>query len=122
MKNLVLIAGAAILLTGCATSGPATLPSPAGPGILSPLVDANIISEATRAKARQVQEKTKGYCGYIPTLGTLVSLFSSGGGESVAALGKAVCDAVTTAPLADGGGRLAYVKGVRIHGRFVKSR
>ena len=116
MKRFIVIAALALAVTGCATSPT----PPAGPGILSPLVDAKIISEETRAKARQVQDTTKGYCGYIPTIGTLVSLFSTTGGQSVATIGKALCDAVTTAPLADGGSRLAYVNGVRIHGKFVR--
>ncbi len=116
MKKLIPIAFA-LILAGCATSQP--LP-PAGPGILSPLVDSGVITEATRTKARQVQAETKGYCQYVPTLATLVSLFSSGVSGTVSAIGKAICDTVTTAPLADGGTRIAYVNGVRIHGKFVR--
>lgn len=105
-----------LTLAGCATNNPL----PAGRGVLSPLVDSGVITEETRTKARQVQVATKDYCGYIPTIGTLVSLFSAGVGGGVAAVASVVCDAITTAPLADGGGRLAYVNGVRIKGKFVR--
>ena len=68
----------------------------------------------------QVQAATKGYCDYVPTIGTLISMFNAGVGGTAATIGKVVCDAVTTAPLADGGGRLTYVNGVRIRGKFVR--
>ncbi len=115
--NKIIPIAFALMLAGCATSQP--LP-PSGPGLLSPLVDAGVVSEATRTKARQVQATTKGLCQYVPTLASLISLVSSGIGGSAGAIGAAVCNAVTTAPLADGGGRLAYVNGVRIHGKFVR--
>ena len=116
MRKLLLLG--AMALAGCTGTG-AIPPSP-GPGLLSPLVDSGVISEETRTKARQAQAATKNYCDYVPTIGTLIALFSAGVGGPAAAIGKIICDAVTTAPLADGGGRLAYVNGVRIYGRFVK--
>lgn len=116
MKKLILIA-LVLPLVGCGTTAP--LPS-TGPGLLSPLVNSGVITEATRIKARQVQIEAHDYCQYVPTLASLISLVSSGIGGTAAAIGKVVCDTVTTAPLADGGGRLAYVNGVRIHGKFVR--
>lgn len=117
MKSFIAITALALALAGCATSNP--LP-PSGPGLLSPLVSSGVITEETRTKARQVQATTKGICQYVPTIASLISLLSSGIGGTAAAIGATVCDAVTTAPLADGGGRLAYVRGVRIHGKFVR--
>lgn len=117
MKRFIAISALVLSLAGCGTTQP--LP-PAGTGLLSPLVTSGVITEETRTKARQVQVATKNICQYVPTLGTLISMFNGGIGGTAAAIGSAICDAVTTAPLADGGGRLAYVNGVRIHGKFVR--
>lgn len=115
MRHLIILG--TLALAGCA--GSSALP-PNVPGILSPLVDTGVITEQTRVKARQVQAKTKEYCQYIPTLASLASLFSAGVGGAAGVIGAAVCDAVTTAPLADGGTRRAYLNGVEIKGKFVK--
>ncbi len=115
MKRLIVLGSLA--LAGCA--GQAPTPS-AGPGVLSPLVSTNIISENTRTKARQVQATTKELCQFIPTLGTIAALFSVGAGAGVAAIASDVCMAVTNIPLADGGPRAAKVYGVPIKGKFVR--
>ncbi len=118
MKKILVISALALSLAGCATI--ANEPLPEGRGVLSPLVDTNLITEETRTKARQVQAKAKGICGFIPTIGTVISLFSAGIGGGAAAIGTAICDAVTSAPLADGGTRKVAVNGVPIKGKFVK--
>lgn len=116
MKKLLLLG--TLALAGCTGTG--ALPPSTGPGILSPLVSYGVISEDTRTKARQVQATTKGLCQFIPTIGTIASIFSAGIGEGVASVASGICSAVTTAPLADGGPRQAKVNGVVIRGRFVK--
>ncbi len=115
MRKILLLG--TLALAGCVNGNQ---PIPAGPGLLSPLVDSDVISAATRAKAQQVQAMTKGLCQFIPTIGTVASIFSAGIGEGVATVASGICSAVTTAPLADGGPRQAKVNGVVIRGRFVK--
>lgn len=115
MKKLLLLG--TLALVGC-TGGNAIPPS--GPGILSPLVSSGVITEETRTKARQVQATTKGLCQFIPTIGTIAAIFSAGIGAGVSAVASGICDAVTTAPLADGGPRQAKVNGVVIRGKFVR--
>ncbi len=115
MRKILLLG--TLALAGCAGT---VSPPPAGPGLLSPLVDSGVISAATRAKAQQVQATTKSLCQFIPTIGTVASIFSAGIGEGVASVASGICSAVTTAPLADGGPRQAKVNGVVIRGRFVK--
>ncbi len=106
-----------LVLTGCTGSG--ALP-PSGPGVLSPFVSANVISEETRTKARQVQATTKELCQFIPTIGTITALFSAGAGVGIAAIASDICMAVTNVPLADGGPRAAKVYGVAVKGKFVR--
>jgi len=113
MKKLLLFG--TLALAGCATVPPGA----SGPGLLAPLVDTGVITQASRDKAVQIQAAAKGYCQYVPTLGTALSLASASIGSTVALVGKAVCDAVTTAPLADGGTRRVAVNGVIIKGKFV---
>jgi len=118
MKKLLILG--TLALAGCATVPGATVPPSTSTGILSPLVTSGVITEDTRTKAKQVQAATAQYCQYIPTIGTLISLFSAGVGGPVAAIAAGICNTVTTAPLADGGRRLAVMNGVVIKGRFVK--
>ena len=114
MKRLLILG--TLALAGCATVPGQSTSS----GLLSPLVDSGVITQASRDKAKQVQASTQQYCQYVPTLGTAISLVSASIGSTVALVGKAVCDAVTTTPLADGGTRRVAVNGVVIRGRFVK--
>lgn len=115
MKKLLLLG--MLALAGCA--GGNALP-PSGPGILSPLVSSGVITEETRAKAQRVQATTKALCQFIPTIGSIAAIFSAGIGEGVGIVASGICNAVTTAPLADGGTRRAYMNGVEIKGKFVK--
>lgn len=115
MKKLLILG--TLSLAGCANLPPAT---DGGTGLLSPLVSSGVISQATRDKARQVQATTKSLCQFIPTIGTIASIFSAGIGAGVGVVATSICDAVTTAPLADGGPRQAKVYGVVVQGRFVR--
>lgn len=113
MKKLLLLG--TLSLAGCAN-----LPAPPidQPGLLSPLVSSGIITQATRDKARQVQAASAQYCQFVPTLGTAISIINGAIGAGVETIGAGICNAVTTAPLADGGKRLAYYNGVKIEGKF----
>lgn len=97
MKRPVLML--CLLLAGCATT-----PSP------------DKISE----EARKIQGYTKLFCQFVPTIGTIATILSSGTAAGITTIAKDICDAVTTMPLADGGPRAAKVYGIPIKGRFVK--
>lgn len=81
---------------------------------------------ATQAVAtvKSVQSYTQQLCKFVPTIATLTSLFNSGVGGSVASIGGAICDAVSTNPLAEGDVpgyyKAARVNGVVIKGKFTK--
>lgn len=89
---------------------------------------ANDIATDIRATTATVSEKVKEVqayavraCGYLPYAAAIVGIFNSGFSQSVSTVGSAICDAVTTAPLADGpGDRKPRVNGVAIKGQFVK--
>jgi hypothetical protein len=95
MKKLVLLG--ALALAGCATPG-------------------SVGEVSTRAK--EIQELTRTICRFVPTIGTIASILSAGSAP-VIAIANDICLAVTTAPLADGPGRIPKVRGVVIKGRFV---
>lgn len=101
MKKLIISSILALSLAGCAGS---SVPS----------------TDTITTRAKQIQSYTKLACSFIPTIATVAAILSKGASSSVASVATDICNAITTAPLADGGGRLAYVNGVRIHGQFVK--
>ena len=76
------------------------------------------------ATVKTVQTYTQQVCKFLPTAATIISLFNAGVGGSVDPVGGAICDAVTTNPLADGDEpgyyNVAKVRGVVIKGKFVK--
>lgn len=74
------------------------------------------------AKISQVQTYTKLACSFIPTVATVAKIFATGGTvDSATSVANAICNAVTTAPLADGpGDRIPRVNGVVIKGNFVR--
>lgn len=73
------------------------------------------------AKVAQVQSYATQLCSYLPTAATVVGIFNSGFAGDVAAVGSAICNAVTTRPLAEGpGDRVPRVNGVVVKGRFVQ--
>lgn len=76
-------------------------------------------SQSVNGKIAGVQSYAAKVCRYVPTAATVLSIFNSGMGSDVAVVANAICNAVTTAPLADGGPRASYVNGIRIRGHRV---
>jgi len=62
---------------------------------------------------------TRDKCNYVPTVASIISLFNSSLGAAVGTVGEAVCEAVRSAPLADGPANFR-VNGVLVKGRFVR--
>lgn len=113
MKNVAIIVAlsAGLVLAGCAknTAGNATVGgTPAGTQ-----------PAPNPSKVRQIVTAT---CGFLPTLTSVASVISASPFVPAAgAVADAICDAVTTLPLADGpGDRKPRVNGVVIEGRFVR--
>lgn len=75
-------------------------------------------------RAKEIQGYTKLACSFVPTIGTIAAILSSGASVPITTIANDICTAVTTAPLADGGPRQAKVmynnKVVVIKGRFEK--
>lgn len=97
MRKSLLIGGLALGLAGCA----------GGPGQIS-------------ESAKQIQAYTKLFCSFVPTLGTVAAILSSGTSAPFTVIAKDICDAVTNVPLADGPRRQPKAYGVVIKGSFVK--
>ena len=72
------------------------------------------------AKAKEIQGYTRLACSFVPTIGTIANILSSGAATPAVAIASDICAAVTTAPLADGPGRVPKVRGVVIKGSFVR--
>lgn len=106
-----------LVLAGC--TGVEAIAPATGPGLLSPLVDSGIVSVDTRTKAKQVQTYAITACQFEPQLASVISLVNAAAGMGVSAIGGALCNAVTSIPLADGGTRRIVVNGVRIKGRRI---
>lgn len=104
MKNIAVISVLALSLAGCATSG-----GNSGAPTTTQINDT----------VKKIQDYTRTFCRFVPTVQTIVSIFSAGAGSAIG-VANDICAAVTTAPLADGGPRAAKVKGVTIQGRFVR--
>lgn len=100
MRKTLAIGILAFALSGCATTGGV---SPEG------------ISET----AKKIQSYTRTFCSFVPTVQTIVSIISKSAGDSIG-IARDICQAVTTAPLADGGTRRVVVRGVPVKGSFVR--
>lgn len=100
MRKTLFIGILAVALSGCATTGPIT---PGG------------ISET----AKQIQQYTRTFCAFVPTVQTIVSIINTGAGSALG-IARDICAAITTAPLAEGGTRNIKVRGVPVRGNFVK--
>lgn len=98
MKKIAIIASL-LFFTACAT--------PTTPGDLTD-------------KAREIQGYTKLACKFIPTVATIAAILTSGASAPVAVIANDICTAVTTAPLADGGKRIIFVRGVEVKGKFIR--
>lgn len=98
MKKVIIIAALCASLGACVTAG------------------------EIEAKIEQVRGYTQLACSFVPTVATVAKIFASGSSVDTArSVADAICNAVTTAPLADGpGDRTPRVRGVVIKGSFVK--
>lgn len=100
MKKLALIS--CLVLAGCGTTS----------------------VEQVSERAKEIQNYTKLFCSFVPTIGTIANILSTGASAPAVMIATDICTAVTTAPLADGPGRVPKVtynnKTVVIKGRFVK--
>lgn len=108
MRKLILIAITALSLAGCQSAQDV----------------ATTITTSTQTvseKVKSVQGYAVSLCGYLPLSATVASIFNTSTGSNVAVVGSAICNAVTTLPLADGpGDRKPRVAGVVVKGQFVK--
>lgn len=108
MKKFLIIGIACLALAGCQTAQDV----------------ATAITTATQTateKVKSVQGYTVQVCGYLPAAASVIGIFNSGYSNAVAAVGSAICNAVTSIPLADGpGDHKPRVNGVIIKGSFVK--
>jgi len=102
MAKIIIVAALGLALTGCATPG--------GGGVTP-----TQISDT----ARQIQQYTRTFCSFVPTIQTIVSIVNRGAGDALS-VATDICAAVTTAPLAEGGTRRIAVRGVPIRGTFVR--
>lgn len=106
MKKLIVIGVAALALVGCTAQDVATTIT----------TSTQTVSE----KVKSAQGFAVTACGFLPLATTVAALFSSYSTD-VAVVGNAICNAVTTLPLADGpGDRKPRVAGIVIKGQFVK--
>lgn len=104
---LAIVAAGALALAGCNAADVAG--------------QINSGSKAVNDKVETVRGIAKQVCAYVPTVATVISIFNSGFGGDAAMVANAICNAVTTAPLADGpGDRVPRVNGVVIKGKFVR--
>lgn len=58
------------------------------------------------AKAKEIQGYTKLACSFVPTIGTIANILSSGTSIPLMVIASDICAAITTTPLADGGPRV----------------
>lgn len=115
MLLLLPLVCAGLLLAGCDQT---TGPSKAATDIATTITTA---TSTVKEKAKLVQDYAVNFCGYLPTIASITSIFNTSMGSNVAVVGTAICNAVTNLPLADGPGRrVPKVNGVVIHGKFVK--
>lgn len=111
MKKL-LIAGS-LLLTPLALAGCQTATELA--------TNITTATQTTKEKVKSVQGYAVALCGFLPTTAAIIGIFNSNFSNSVATVGNAICNAVTSIPLADGpGDRKPRVNGVIVTGKFVK--
>lgn len=107
MRALATVAAVGFLLAGCATPGDGVT------GVPTP-------TQITDT-AKQIQNYTRIFCSFVPTIATVANIISSSSAP-VTQIAQDICAAVTTAPLADGPGNRvrATVNGVTVRGRFVR--
>ena len=113
MKRLLVI-GLCFGLAGCA--GGVNLPAIPGTAPINTTTTGGTVSST----AQKIQSYTRLACNFVPTISTIANILSGGSAMPFTAIAQGICDAVTTAPLADGGPRQAKYNGVVIRGKFVK--
>lgn len=107
MKRILLTCTLGLMLAGCA-------------GTVTPQQATTKVDEI-KAKVEQARTVATQLCGFLPTVNTVLNIFSSSSGlANASVVAQAVCDAVTNRPAADGPGRKAKVAGVTVHGKFVR--
>jgi len=120
MRAIFVLAATALLLAGCAGN-----PSPTAQKIAA-TIDSTVVkvqdtAATIQAKAKVAQGYAEQICGYRPVLASAIAIFNSGFSSSIDVVANAICNAVTTLPLADGpGDRKPRVNGVVVKGAFVK--
>lgn len=108
MKKFIFIGIACLALTGCQTAQ----------DIATTITTA---TQTTKEKVKSVQGYTVSVCGYLPAAASVIGIFNSNYSNAVATVGGAICDAVTSIPLADGpGDHKPRVNGVVVQGEFVR--
>lgn len=79
------------------------------------------VTQSVQEKARSAQGYATQICGFVPTIASVIAIFNSGFSQDVSTVANAICNAVTSVPLADGpGDHLPRVNGIVVRGRFVK--
>lgn len=109
MKKFILIGVLALTLAGCNQTAQDIA------------TNITTVTQTTKEKVKSVQGYTVSVCGYLPTAASIIAVFNSNYSNAVAAVGGAICNVVTSIPLADGpGDRKPRVNGVVIKGKFVR--
>ena len=109
MKKFILIAALGLALAGCGQTA----------GDIATSI--TTVTASVKEKAQVAQGRATTICGYVPTIATLISIFNSGFSNDVSTVANAVCNAVTSLPLADGpGDRKPRVNGIVIKGAWAK--
>jgi len=113
MRKILLASALALILAGCSTSSPV--------GSKASEIAANITtaSQSFNEKVAAAKAYIRQGCNYVPTTASVIALFNSGFGAAVGTVGEAVCNAVRSAPFADGPANFR-VNGVMVRGRFVR--
>lgn len=104
MRRIVAIIGLAYCVAAC---DPVTVQ------------EANQSASTALTAAKKVQAYAITACNFEPTLASIAALFNASAGMTIDAVGGAICNAVTSIPLADGGTRKIIVNGVRIKGKRI---
>jgi len=108
MKKFLIIGALTLTLAGCQTAQE----------IATTITTA---TQTTTEKVKSVQGYAVQVCGYLPAAASVIGIFNSNFSSSVAVVGNAICNAVTSIPLADGpGDRKPRVNGIVIKGGFVR--
>jgi hypothetical protein len=72
--------------------------------------------------AKEIKQYTQTICAFVPTAATIGAMLSKGTAPAFQ-IASDICQAVTTAPLSEGGARRAFTsQGVRVHGSFTNGR